>query len=201
MASTNGCVRVERRSKESFATTGRTGVSEADLHRQTIRTVDNRATNQQLEAHLSIRNTDRNDPQSRGPLERSWEQAVGTATESGSNNRCLQIGLHSANITSREDARGCGSETRTLQSTDSQNSTTLERSDSKYGGTSDVTGSRLVVATFNCFNWKSDVIRNLISELSSNHSQNIILALQETWRYDIPKSFCKEYVHSIWNVH
>ena len=53
--------------------------------------------------------------------------------------------------------------------------------------------TELVIATFNCEKWKSPIIKSLIEELSENHTKNIIVALQETWKYDIPKLFKREF--------
>ena len=38
-------------------------------------------------------------------------------------------------------------------------------------------------------------------ELSENHSVNIVLALQETWKYDIPLSFRKEFENRYYFLH
>ena len=41
----------------------------------------------------------------------------------------------------------------------------------------------------------------MINELSENHTVNILLALQETWKYDIPRSFRKEFQEKYYFLH
>ena len=49
----------------------------------------------------------------------------------------------------------------------------------------------MVISSFNCEGWDTQVIENMMFELSKDHSQKIILCLQETWRYEVPRAFEK----------
>ena len=47
----------------------------------------------------------------------------------------------------------------------------------------------MVIASFNCEGMDDMTVKNLIIEISDNHEKNIILCLQETWRYKLSKVF------------
>ena len=61
--------------------------------------------------------------------------------------------------------------------------------------------SQLVISTFNCECWKSNIMKQLIENISENHTRNIILACQETWKFDIPKLFKKELSGKYYFIH
>ena len=60
---------------------------------------------------------------------------------------------------------------------------------------------QLVVSTFNCEKWKSNIMRDLMEDLSEGHAKNIIIACQETWKYEIPRSFRKEFGKKYFFIH
>ena len=53
--------------------------------------------------------------------------------------------------------------------------------------------SKLVIATLNCEGIKDAIIRNIIVTLSNNHKNNIVLCLQETWRYNLSAQLSHEF--------
>ena len=57
------------------------------------------------------------------------------------------------------------------------------------------------MATFNCRGWNSSIMKNLIEEISENHSKNIILACQETWKFEIPSTFLREFSKHYYFIH
>ena len=76
----------------------------------------------------------------------------------------------------------------------------MERSNpTSQNGSSDSPG--LVVATFNCRGFNTKIVKNLIEELSTDHKKNIVLGLQETWKYSLPKPFLKEHSANYYFIH
>ena len=59
----------------------------------------------------------------------------------------------------------------------------------------------LVIATFNCRNFDTKVVTNLIHKLSEGHKRNIILGLQETWKFKLPKPFLSEHAANYNFIH
>ena len=57
-----------------------------------------------------------------------------------------------------------------------------------------VTQSELdvVIGTFNCYGWDSPTMKELIKDISFNHTRNIILACQETWLFKLPNNFKRD---------
>ena len=50
-------------------------------------------------------------------------------------------------------------------------------------------GSNVVLGSLNCFGFKAPIVSELIIALSENHSKDLILCLQETWKYSLPVNF------------
>lgn len=76
----------------------------------------------------------------------------------------------------------------------------MERTNASFNErTGNETG--LVVGTFNCRGFNSEVVKNLIEEISSNHTKDIILGLQETWKYELPKPFLRELSENYYVIH
>lgn len=106
--------------------------------------------------------------------------------------RYAQISLRDNNFKARSTTLEGRAESRTLPRQHASSNPTVVRSStsSKGPGTdTEPERSNVAIATFNCEGWDTLVIENMISELSQNHSKNIILCLQETWRYEIPAEF------------
>ena len=66
-------------------------------------------------------------------------------------------------------------------------------------GTNDSFG--VVIATLNCRGFDSNIVKSLIEEVSNNHTKDIILALQETWKYELPKRFLREISEKYYVTH
>ena len=57
-----------------------------------------------------------------------------------------------------------------------------------------------MIASYNCRNFKADIIDNLLLDLSKEGS-SVVLCLQETWRYELPSTFVRKYSNEFVFLH
>ena len=81
----------------------------------------------------------------------------------------------------------------------------VERSDSTIGSNVKqgikIRWSELVIASLNCEGLKTNILSDLLTYLSHDHEDNIILCLQETWRYELSTDFVRGFRHKYNFVH
>ena len=154
------------------------------IHRQPIPVSKPTNSNGQYKANISRRNNQWCHKGCRNPYQ-----------QGGSRAHNEQVNVRSIDVTSRQNPEQPTPEAGLLSLQHAEEREALERASPMARGTRNDTGTNtieLVVATFNCENWKSPIIKTLIEDLSHNHTKNILLALQETWKYDVPKLFKRE---------
>ena len=146
------------------------------------------------------RNSQSNGTENRSVLERRRPQTGEREEIEGSIISDHEISLCSSYVTPRATTNGHNSQTRQLLPGNSSDCASLEGANTRSDETT-FNKPNVAIASFNCFNWKSDIMRSILEDLSENHTRDIILALQETWKYEIPAGFRKEFQEQYHFVH
>ena len=193
MAESHRSVSMAGKSQKRANSNRSANLSQEHLRRQSVTLHHERASSQQHETNIQCGDGRQCDSQYRSSNKQP---------RNSSHNE--QIHVRDVDVTSRQDSVIRTSETELLSLQHAEECEDVERSPSLAGRPRDgqaSTTARLVISTFNCENWKSNVMRDFINELSCQHSRSIVVACQETWRYDIPKIFQKELGKKYFFIH
>ena len=109
--------------------------------------------------------------------------------------------MRDTHVLSREISIRSEAEDRSLPTMVTEHCEVLERTNSAIRGESENAAAELVIATFNCRGWNSTIMKDLIEDLSCEHSRSIILACQETWRYELPRPFQRQLCDKYFFLH
>ncbi len=126
-------------------------------------------------------------------------ETASETTGEGPLTRSQGIGLCNLDINAGQAIVRCRSELESLPPRDEELCATLERPSTLSGRGGRSRKTDVVIASLNCEGWKSPTISTLLDSLSNSNRNNIVLCLQETWLYTVPKSFLKE-VSNHYNV-
>ena len=192
MASQNNSIRMEGQSKSSTETPGRAVVHKTDICRQPSKHNNTTDSHQQSSSNVRGGSQQQCNPENRHILEQLGKSESNFETLPESSCRNEEVSVCSTDIISRKEFGQCSIEASPLHTRNSSHIKVLERPNTPSTNSAR-NKSQLVLATFNCYKWKSDIVSKLIEDFSENHSKSIVLALQETWLYAIPKTFCKKF--------
>ena len=155
------------------------------------------------EESISRRNTKRHYCQHRSLSQRASLGSTTTVDRAECQSCRSQILLRGDDVTSGKVSVRSRSQTRDVRPRNETVNPLLERADPvakrSRGAKVHSQSSVVTVATFNCQGWDSQTIVDMLGSLSCQHSKDIILCCQETWRYELPSNFLSQ-VSSKYNV-
>ena len=200
LARPNDSIRVEREPQNPVEAPREQGIQHAHIRRQSLGSNNSRKSNREYERNIQGGNTEWDHKRDKIILQPSRPREGSEDTSSGSFANHYEIGVRCPNSAPRQRTGRSEFETQSLPPRNRQDNTTLERANTP--ASTKASGSvGMVIATFNCRGWNSSIMRNLIEELSENHSKQLILACQETWRFEIPTTFRREFEEHYYFIH
>ena len=106
-----------------------------------------------------------------------------------------EISVRCSDITSRPESEQRQSESQRLPPQNATVDSNMERASSVSRRASikqHSFESELVIRSFNCEGWKDNLMIEMLCEISDNHTKNVILCCQETWKYKLSTYFMKK---------
>ena len=172
-------------------------IQEEALYRQPTREKNTLHSNRELEENLFGRNKNQPDRENRSVSERRGTEERTEEENRGPTPRYPEVFLRRSNLHTWNASNRVLSENRSLPDDNATFSpilvgkNSMARKSSFKSSATDRTN--LAIVTFNCQSWKSIIMRNLIRDLSDHHTKDIVIGCQETWKFQFPKSFVKEF--------
>ena len=177
MAEPNAHSPMAREPENSFESTRRQAGRETTLRRESWSS--NRYGNSSIEyeSHLRGGNQERNHREHNCPSEYRGVETPEGVERTERSSPATEIRMRGTESQEREITRGHSNEVRTRH-----RSPTLERSYSVRSAETVTMGSNMVLGLLNCEGFKAPIVSELIIDLSENHTKDISLCLQETWK-------------------
>lgn len=193
MAQSHGCETLGRQPTSGPDPSKFTDIQKEDIYRQPVRFSRDGQDRIEHSGDLRGRDDKRSSSGGEGSTEREGMATTARNPEREHQPYSTQISLCDSHVETRSTIISDRSETAGVSQLDATVDSELVRSGSRAeGGRSEPEKFDVVMSTFNCEGWDSTTILNLLIELSDDNRKNIVLCVQETWRYEIPADFCRQ---------
>ena len=185
---------MERGPQENTYNSEQTSVQNESVHRESEREYIYESSDGEYEGHIRDGDNERYNRENRIVREHSLSEEAAEDSRPRSHLQYPEISLRRDIIKRRRITVGCGSQIRSVQHVSTKMGEVLERTNTMARGSQHEIPeqSQLVIISFNCENFQSELIKDLISQYTNDSTAGVIFCGQESWLYDFPNTFKSE---------